>query len=325
MSYADIFVADVHLHPHPAGDYVLSNGESFRVTKTIEALRETLKVAQDHGARWWSLGDLLHVGSGASTYVQQALLNLFDEFPSVEKYLLVGNHERPDRTTDKTALDFLAWQADNVTIIRGTWVLSVGDTSFFCLPDCNNMADAQRVVVDMAASWPASKKILLGHGCVHGSKAANGIQLTGKMTLDTLAAAQFQWCIFGDIHLPQVLGDNFYYVGCLHPQNYGERNLSGSYMALDEAGNLSWLATQAGLRFAYEETPNVETHVVEQDGAVPTLSQSSPTAKATQQVGGAAPRGIDMTNLGTMVRAYMDANPPEGVSVDEVLSELGDL
>lgn len=339
-----VFVAcaDVHLHPHPHGNTYDSEGHSSRVALTIAALREVLVTASKLNVPCWILGDLLHEKHHVPVEVIEPLLQLRDEFREVYVNLLVGNHERPDRFSDVNTLSWLA-NGDRWHVYEGVERLEstthAHDFDIYTMPWYSDPEEACTELRRLVSTAPGTvPRVLLGHGCVDGSMSDNGFRLSNpKLSSEKLWLQSFNLVLFGDIHKHQRVTEegNGWYVGALHPQNFGERHNPAGFVVVYDDFTFERVEVQAGARFAYGELDENQPlpskaspyFVDVETGDITDLNTTmfiKPSPEAVAAASFAGHKGMrlemDTTDLESMVAAYMTAYPPPVEAATDVAS-----
>lgn len=322
-----VVTADVHIHPHPHGNVYDSQGRSSRVMLTIEALRQPLKMARELNVPLWILGDLLHDKHHVPVEVIKPLLELRAEFRSVQVNLLVGNHERPDKFSTVNTLSWLddenQWEVfpDVVKVSAAR-----GEIDVYTMPWYADPTEACALLRQMVSEADqTTPRILLGHGCVDGALSDNGFKLSNpRLTPDALWLQSFNLVLFGDIHKHQSITENGrgWYVGALHPQNFGERHNPSSFMVVNDDFTFSRITIEGGPVFEYTDT-------VEQTEPTHAYHFVKPSPEAVASASLAGHQGMrlemDTTDLESMIAAYMTAYPPPtgaGANVASVVAAV---
>lgn len=324
-----VLVADAHCHPHRDFNTYDDTGASSRVMLTVEALKVAFTYAKEHNCPLISLGDLLHVKTHVPVEVVRPLLNLFHHTmdpPPV--WLLVGNHERPDRFSRENTLWWLQatseWRGPNVTVVNepcSTPHILPGIMTYWLPWEADQHAAQERLRELLMAADPDTPRVLFGHGCVDGAKADNGYPLSNpNMTPETLCCASYNAVWFGDLHAHQEFAPNGRYVGALIPQNFGERNNPSGFVVLFD--DLSWQRMPVPApRWVYHDQGDVAAQSTVTEIGVE-FSRADPQAVA-QAVMAAEPKApavnIDLTSIDSMLGGYIETNPlPEGVTYELV-------
>lgn len=160
--------------------------------------------------------------------------------------LLLGNHDRGGLYDDrKNWLPIL--EAAGARIFWETGIFQVpSGGSIYVFPF---MGTKERM--DQATTWleqqkpKADKDILVFHQTLKGSmfnKLGAMADGDGTIPLAAIQPERFRYCLGGDIHLPQRVAENVWYVGSPFPMDWGEVNQTKVFAIVTEKG-LEWVST----------------------------------------------------------------------------------
>ena len=298
---------------------------------TVTALRQCLEAARLHQCPFLHLGDLLHTKAGVPTEVIDPLLALFREFMDVPTFLLVGNHERPDKYSSACNLGWLDKLHPNLVVIREVCMTEIRGVDCYWLPwtaDCaTTVWDLNRTMSERAAAHPTNPRVMLGHGCVDGSLADNGTRLSNpSMTPESLGLGSYNLALFGDIHKRQQFAPNGWYCGALHQNRAGEDDNEDGYVLVADDLTLTWQILTGVPRFGKTAIPNAVGHVEVVDRPGETMYLRPDEAAVIEALEAAMPTvrmSLNLSDMQEMVTKYAAMYPPpDGVTLPEVLTAV---
>lgn len=87
-----VVISDVHAHPFT--QFASGTGtDNSRLLRTLDVLRDSLEEAKSRMAPWICAGDIIHTAGRTKNTVLNLVINVLNEYPTVEKYLVWGNHD----------------------------------------------------------------------------------------------------------------------------------------------------------------------------------------------------------------------------------------
>lgn len=210
---------DHHIHAWKQGDW------TQRIQNSASVLEQGIMYAKEYGVPFILNGDLTHDKNALNPHVTEVLVQIFERWKDeVVIFLVVGNHERPDK-----------YGMTNTLACFSSLVHVVSD--FDCLPlnveppmqlcmapfvyDHKAMSETIRKVLDNSQSAPRVKRILCGHYPVTGAEL-NGIRLDTGVLLEDFFPQAFEALLFSDIHKHQVINEKACHLGLTHQNNFGE-------------------------------------------------------------------------------------------------------
>lgn len=195
-----LFTADVHLHDYR--NYNLFDDPKFRLNQYDKLADKIVKIAKAHGAKVIMIaGDFFHVANPLP-YVQNRgfrFLSKIAEPEEIDEVLVThGQHDFDSRTLmskDNTILQ-LASELDKVRYMHRQAV-TLGGASFYF----QGWTPEQ----DFTHIQPGQYDVLVGHATISNSHI-NQYDHVLEHGQD-IESDKFKWCMFGDIHYHQVVGN----------------------------------------------------------------------------------------------------------------------
>ena len=119
-------------------------------------------------------------------------------------------------------------------------VFVAGDTRFFMLPYAK-VKMLRKWMKKLLKQKPDPKKdVLFFHAnLIEGRYSQHGQHSDVGLTLDDFSYKRFRYCIGGDIHFPQKMGENTYYVGSAFCHGWDEVNQRKRYLVVRSSDILS--------------------------------------------------------------------------------------
>ncbi len=323
-----VLVADAHIHPHAQFNEIDAHGNSSRVIAGVNALRHPMKASKDNDVPLFILGDLLHTKDAVPAQVLAPMRCLFENFECTpeDTVILAGNHERPDRWSEHTTLD---WLRPYASIVTEPWVYTrkemVACIDFYCLPWHPHPTQTQEILryilQTRGAQSPTHLRVLLGHGTVNGAMTDSGVRLKNpEITPETLWLGSFNISFWGDIHKHQQIAPNAWYVGALMQNTFGERDNPAGYVVL--YSDLSWERVLIDApKFKYVEENHPAQIARTADGAI-VYARASDNAVITRVYAEHSATRLNLAGKGLRDAIAEYANkfpPPPGVTLDEIV------
>lgn len=315
-----VVTADVHVHPHKDFNEVDAEGNSWRVTRSIDALRQVFDTAKRNQCPVFLAGDLLHDKRGVPTEVIGPLKQLLSDHADIQVRFLVGNHERPDHFSRANTL---AWLDNGTThrVITAPTLECFNHLGFevaVCFLPWSETLHADLAVMDQtmrafAERYPHTPRVLIGHACIDGAEAENGTKLRGEVKVEELNLPAYNLGLFGDIHKAQRIADNAWYCGALLQQRSSESANLQTYMAIQDNLTATPYPIEGIPTFARSDSVEKIGKVVDEDTGETFLMKPSAEAVAValQERVPDIRMAMDLTDLKSMVAQYMDAMPSE--------------
>lgn len=175
------------------------------------------------------LGDLYDAFALKNTQVERWWMDFFARIPVNERYLLVGNHDRPgDSSQASNALQ--AHVRDGVVVDRPT-VIGFG---IVALPFYFKADEFVAAAKDLAATAD-SAQTLLCHQSMLGSRYESGLPIESRHDQSAVDPAQVpQRCILaGHIHTPQAAGKVWYLGSPRWRNNVSDANIDRFIYSID--------------------------------------------------------------------------------------------
>ena len=321
-----VLVADAHIHPHQQFNTVDADGNSSRVMAGVAALNEALTFATDNQAHVFILGDLLHAKDAVPAQVIKPLVHLFEKHKKkgLTAHFLLGNHERPDRWSEHNTLAWLGVYGRIVTITEVfTWTPQI---DVYLFPFHNQVPEQcerlRKLVSARSQERPEKIRILLGHGTVDGAMADTGVRLSNpELTPAALWLASFNLSFWGDIHKPQQIAPNAWYVGALMQNNWGERDNPPGFVVLNDDLTFAWMPVKSAPLFKLSDSAEKKIELDSGGAPVAYLRPNAETVAArAMEACGEVRLPILGDNLRDAVEAYMRVvPPPESITINDVV------
>jgi DNA repair exonuclease SbcCD nuclease subunit len=226
-----VIVADSHIHPFSQFSIGGTGGQNSRVQKTLTCLREAGTYAYENRIKSIiHLGDIYHVRrSQQYEYISQTH-QVFRDFKhlGLESTILFGNHDMITKSGSST-FDSLA---DLATLYKQPEQFH--DRNIWLVPYTHDFAQA----VKWLEAIPDGA-IVLHHLDVIG--ADTGLGWVSEMGIGKENFARFKLTLGGHYHKKQALLPNFWYMGCVCPQDFNCPDQPGYFVVLDdESGEVTW-------------------------------------------------------------------------------------
>lgn len=242
MSNLVVF-SDFHAHifhdfAKPDAEYV---NDRFRAQ--METLQKVFDIAREKEAVLLFAGDLFHNRSKLEDIVFNNVYKVFAENPDVRTYLLKGNHDAKNNTTDSPHWLETFKYLDHVTVMdkAQSYTNVKHNIEFLALPYTDDTAHLKGKVPEFVeeATDSGYHSILTAHVGVEGSEVGrHSHRLEGAFTVQDLRPDVFDFVILGHYHKRQFLGgtDNMFYVGNTIQSSFSDEGQDKGvfYIDLDE-------------------------------------------------------------------------------------------
>lgn len=209
-----LIISDLHLTDKPLDVY------RWGIFKWLKKV-----ILENKVDRLYILGDLTHRKNHHSSFLVNRIVHeLFDISKHIEIIILKGNHDYVDE--DEPFYHFLSVYP-NIHFYKDIYFQ---DKELF-LPHTNrdldkwntyNFDDYDFVYLHQALIW---------------AKLENKYSLKEGLDIQDFKDFKDTMFISGDIHKPQVMGDNFIYTGSPYPINFGD-DFTGRALLIDDKNNI---------------------------------------------------------------------------------------
>lgn len=223
-----IIVSDIHLGSG------LNLGLN-RELDLIESLDQTINYAIKKKVRYFvSLGDNFD-RPNPSNYLRKLFADRLYKLSEnkIRTFILIGNHEFANRHHALSSISNL--KIDKVNIVDKPSRMLNKDSEWIFLPH-NVSIDSKAVTWNkifggFKINEKNKRRIILGHFPVTGSKVGlSDFRLEANVNKRMLKKLNADLIFLGDIHVPQKLFPNCYYVGSIDRINFGERREQKSFI-----------------------------------------------------------------------------------------------
>jgi DNA repair exonuclease SbcCD nuclease subunit len=150
----------------------------------------------------------------------------------LEVFYLMGNHDRI--ATYSEAGNWLSIiKRSGARVFDVPEVVQVDDRRFFFLP-YSGVKQIREWAKELVSYKPNRKKdVLFFHGnLLEARYSRHGQKSDSKLSCTDLYHSRYLYVIGGDIHMPQKLESNVYYVGSPFPHSWGEVNICHRYLVV---------------------------------------------------------------------------------------------
>lgn len=198
-----VAISDVHIN--------LKN-----ITVSLQVLRQALDLARKHGCALMIAGDLNDTKAVLRSEYVKDLMDLFDEFYDVTVYVMVGNHDLNNKSSEKHSLEFLR-KHSNIIILDKPERITLGNENWGIIPYCNTDEKFLQCVQDFKGMVDK----LITHQGYHG--AFMGDYVIDKSSVHPDCVKDFKLVLSGHYHKHQWL-NNIMYFGSPFTVDFGESN-----------------------------------------------------------------------------------------------------
>ena len=219
-----VVISDTHTHDWKAfGEG--TGSDNVRMQQTLKVIRDSLEKAKEENAAWIHAGDIIHTTGYGKHRVASHLLSLLNEYSSVVKLMVWGNHDSRGQGGEiKLEESFqytLKESVENLHILNKSEYVH-GDTVVY---GCG----AQPKI-----KYLKHKKADIGvfHQMVKGAKLPSGITLSSGIPQKDLYD-NYRLSIVGDIHAPHLQeknGSKILIPGAPEQHNFGDVGDRGWYL-----------------------------------------------------------------------------------------------
>lgn len=213
-----VFFSDFHAHifddfAKPDAEYV---NDRFRAQ--IETLKRVFEIARENDAVLLFGGDLFHNRSRLEDVVFNNIYKVFAEYKDVYTYLLRGNHDSKNNTTDSPHWLETFKYLPHVTVMDRPGTLHTGEIMIYSIPYSDDINYLKEKINDFAehAKGDNDHSILVAHVGVDGSVVGrHSHRLEGAFSVAEMQPDVFDYVCLGHYHKRQFLDnrDNIFYAG----------------------------------------------------------------------------------------------------------------
>lgn len=180
---------------------------------SLKVLRQALEKARELNVPLIIAGDLNDTKAVMRSEWVQALINLFQEFGSVEIHIIDGNHDLNNKAGSASSLAFLHL-IDNVYVYHTAEEVEFGGVPFCLLPYQKTKKEFLEAIERIACN-----KLI----CHQGFQGAFlGDYVVDDSSIDPEELKDFELVLSGHYHRHQWVGDNIMYFGSPFTVNFGE-------------------------------------------------------------------------------------------------------
>jgi len=206
---------DHHIHSHQYQNFVTENGIPNRIERGIEALKVGYAEAVRLKLPFVLNGDLMHNKNSIDPIVASQLTEFFTEANPVSPiYLVVGNHEKPDKYRNISTLDIFKY-TPNVMVVNEPTVVEMEGKKLLMVPfEYDHMSMVARLdefEADIFVGHYPNSGVDLGHH-----------DLLCDVKFEDFKPERYELLLFNDIHKHQPIGNNGYHLGATMQNNFGE-------------------------------------------------------------------------------------------------------
>lgn len=215
-----------------------------RFRDQINTLHKVFEIAREHDAILVFGGDLFHKRKTLDDIVFNEVYSVFAQNSDTEVYMVRGNHDSRDNSTESRSwlevFDFLP----NVTVFNVPLWREVEKDGFlfslFALPYSDDIKELKEYIATWAhvASESPNPSILAGHIGVDGSEVGRyNHRLAGAFSVADLRPDVFDYVALGHYHKRQFLGgtDNVFYTGNTIQTSFSDEGQEKGVMLIDLA------------------------------------------------------------------------------------------
>lgn len=147
-------------------------------------------------------------------------------------YFLLGNHDRDGMYSDEKNWFPILKKAGGICIDKPD-VMDMGDGKLMLLPFMSNVTRLKEEAKKLSSQADRKKDILLFHSNLKDCRYNRlGEKSDAKLEPNDLVPNRYRYCIGGDIHLPQKIQENIYYVGSPFATDWGEANQRKRFLVI---------------------------------------------------------------------------------------------
>lgn len=232
-----IFFTDFHAHlfedfAKPDPEFV---NDRFRAQ--LEVLKEVFAIARDHEADVVFGGDLFHKRGKLDDVVFNNVYRIFAENDDIRTYLVRGNHDSKNNTTDSPHwLDTFKYLPHVRVFATPTMTLADGYT-IVAIPYSDDTAYLKQCIIDYAEEAKnIQNTLLVAHIGVDGAETGRySHRLEGAFKVGDLFPDKFKYVALGHYHKRQFLAglDNVFYGGNTIQTSFSDEGQGKGVFLLD--------------------------------------------------------------------------------------------
>lgn len=248
MTQRLVVISDIHVHPWSA--FAKGTGAAnTRLRSTLDVIRDSLAHAESIGAPWICAGDIVHTAGHTKNIVLNLIIESLNEFPSVKKIMIWGNHDsrgkgRSRVTPDEAVPSAIEQAVRNAILLdREDIVLDSG------LRVYGEGAQPKREYYGWPEISDGSYDVGVFHFTVHETCSPSGFFFESEIQARELLS-RFPLTLVGDIHHPQEVlweqeGDEdqrlLLVPGAPEHHNFGDRGARGFWdIEMEERDGRWW-------------------------------------------------------------------------------------
>jgi DNA repair exonuclease SbcCD nuclease subunit len=231
-------------HAHIFHEFAKADPEfvNDRFRAQIDTLKKVFEIARENGAILTFGGDLFHNRSKLEDVVFNAVFDVIAENSDIPTYLLRGNHDSKNNTTDSEHWLKAFRHLSHVTVIDKPEMVYVnhdGEDLWLCgIPYSDDVAFLKEKIEEFAQEVAKDDipSILMAHVGVDGSETGRySHRLEGAFSVDDLKPALFTYVPLGHYHKRQFLGDrsNIFYTGNTIQTSFSDEGQEKGVMLMD--------------------------------------------------------------------------------------------
>lgn len=215
-----VFFSDFHAHifddfAKPDAEFV---NDRFRAQ--VETLKKVFEIARDNKAMLLFGGDLFHTRSRLEDIVFNNVYKVFAENSDIETYLLRGNHDSKNNTTDSPHWLETFKYLPHVTVMDKPrkFINTKLDVCIYAIPYSDDVDYLKKKIKEFSdeAEDKIYHNILVAHVGVDGSEVGRySHRLEGAFSVSEMYPDVFDYVCLGHYHKRQFLDnrDNIFYAG----------------------------------------------------------------------------------------------------------------
>lgn len=233
-----LIYTDVHLHKFKDFSYLLKTGYTNRIDLALKSVRFALDYAVAHNIKKvFNLGDLYEYPKPINTLSSNLLVDIFTDpkYKDLEQYYLIGNHDvlninlniysvKKFKGIFTKIVDYK--NSTDVNLFEGTPYKWVG------MPFYETDAEITKYLSKIKDK---ENTVLFGHNAIDGVKFSEDYK--PKLVTKAEYFSQFKMCIFGDIHLRNVVNNKLIYPGGLLTHSFSDNEGGKGFMVYDVSNN----------------------------------------------------------------------------------------
>jgi DNA repair exonuclease SbcCD nuclease subunit len=231
-------------HAHIFQEFAKADPEfvNDRFRAHIDTLKKVYEIARENNAILTFGGDLFHNRSRLEDVVFNAVYDVIADNSDIPTYLLRGNHDSKNNTTDSEHWLKTFRHLPHVTVIDKPEIKHVahdGDNLLLCgIPYSDDVAYLKEKIDEFAQEVVRgdAPSILMAHVGVDGSETGrHSHRLEGAFSVDDLKPTVFTYVPLGHYHKRQFLGDrnNIFYTGNTIQTSFSDEGQEKGVMLMD--------------------------------------------------------------------------------------------